>query len=58
MRVAVGTNAYRTVLFAMNHENIIEASQIVLLNSFYKKSTSDYRREIAAAERILKNLMI
>lgn len=56
MRVAVGTNAYRTVLFSMNHENIIQATKIVLLNSFLKKSSSDYRKEIAAAERMLKNM--
>jgi hypothetical protein len=58
MRVAVGTNAYRTVLFAMDRENIMEATKIVLLNSFLKKSSSDYRKEIAAAERILKNMML
>lgn len=58
MRVAVGKNAYRTVLFAMNHENLIEATQIVLLNSFMKKSTSDYRKEIAEAEKLLKKLTL
>jgi phage-related protein len=58
MRVAVGTNAWRTVLFAMDHDNIIEATKIVLLNSFLKKSSSDYRKEIAAAEQMLKDMTL
>lgn len=56
MRVSVGTNEYRTVLFSMNHENLRQATEIVLLNTFLKKSTSDYRHAILIAERILKKL--
>lgn len=32
MRVSVGTNEYRTVLFAIDHTNIIEAKNIILLS--------------------------
>ncbi len=37
MRVSAGTNEHRTILFAIDHENIIQAKTVVLLNSFPKK---------------------
>ena len=30
MRVSVGTNEYRTVLFAIDQENVIEAKNVIL----------------------------
>ena len=56
MRVSVGTNEYRTVLFAIDHENFIEAKSIILLNAFLKKSNKDYRKQIEMAENILNRL--
>ena len=56
MRVSVGTNEYRTVLFAIDHANIIEAKNIILLNAFLKKDNRDYRRQVAVAISILNNL--
>ena len=56
MRVSVGTNEYRTVLFALDHENFIEAKNIILLNAFLKKSNKDYRKQIEIAENILNRL--
>ena len=56
MRVSVGTNEYRTVLFAIVHDNIIQSTRIILLNGFLKKSEKDYRKEINIAEKILKDL--
>ena len=53
MRVSVGSNEYRTVLFAINHENIILATQILVLNAFLKKSEKDYKKQIEITERIL-----
>ncbi|KAA6331204.1 hypothetical protein EZS27_020162 [termite gut metagenome] len=44
MRVSVGYNEYRTILFSVNHSNIIEATKIVLLNGFLKKSNKDYEK--------------
>lgn len=44
MRVSVGTNEYRTILFAIDHENVIEAKKIILLNGFLKKDNKDYRK--------------
>ena len=56
MRVSAGTNEYRTILFAIDHDSLIQASKIVLLNGFVKKSTKDYNAQIKKAERILKDL--
>ncbi len=56
MRVSVGTNEYRSILFSIDHENIIEATQVVILNGFLKKSTKDYDKQIKKAEKILNNL--
>lgn len=56
MRVSVGTNEYRTILFAIDHDNIIQSTRIILLNGFLKKSEKDYRKQINIAEKILKDL--
>lgn len=56
MRVSVGNNEYRTILFAIDHENIINATQVLLLNAFLKKSTKDYKQNISIAERIIEKL--
>ena len=55
LRISVG-NEHRVVLFTIDHENFIEAEQILLLNGFMKKSTKDYKKEIKKAEQILNNL--
>lgn len=56
MRVSIGTNEYRTVLFAIDHDNVIESKNIILLNGFLKKDNKDYRKQIKIAEAILNNL--
>lgn len=56
MRVSIGTNEYRTVLFAIDHDNFIESKNIILLNGFLKKDSKDYRKQIEIATRILNNL--
>lgn len=53
MRVSVGYNEYRTVLFAIDNDNIITARKILVLNAFLKKSTKDYKRQIAIAIKII-----
>ena len=55
LRISVG-NEYRVILFTIDHDNFIEAEQILLLNGFIKKSTKDYKKEIQKAEQILNNL--
>ena len=56
MRVSVGTNEYRTVLFAIDHDNIIQSTRVILLNGFLKKSEKDYPKQIEIAKKILKDL--
>ena len=61
LRVSVATNEYRTIIFAIDNENIVNATQILLLNAFLKKSTKDYKKQIKIAENILEtegNLVI
>ena len=58
MRVSIGTNEYRTVLFAADNINFIEATQIVLLNGFLKKSNKDYKNQIEIAIKILNDLKL
>jgi len=53
MRVSVSANEYRTVLFAIDNDNIISARKILVLNAFLKKSTKDYKRQIEIAIKIL-----
>lgn len=55
LRISVG-NEYRVILFTIDHENFIEAEQVLLLNGFMKKSTKDYKKEIQKAEQILNSL--
>lgn len=53
LRISVSSNEYRTLLFAIDDENIINSTQILLLNSFLKKSTKDYKLAIRKAEVLL-----
>lgn len=56
MRISTGYNEYRTILFAVDHENIIQSTKVILLNSFLKKSNKDYKAQIRIAERIIKSM--
>lgn len=56
MRVSVGSNAYRTIMFTMDHDNINLARRIILINAFLKKSTKDYKKQVKIATDILKRL--
>lgn len=58
LRISIGSNAYRIILFAIDHENIIEATRIILLNAFLKKSSKDYAKQIEKADKILNDFMI
>lgn len=55
LRISIG-NEYRVILFTIDHENFIEAKEILLLNGFIKKSTKDYKKEIEKAKQILNTL--
>ena len=49
-------NEYRVILFTIDHGNIMEATQVLLLNGFIKKSTKDYKSEITKAKHIIERL--
>ena len=56
LRVSIGYNEFRNILFTIDHENVIQATKIILLNGFLKKSSKDYNKQIKRAINILKNL--
>lgn len=58
MRVSIGSNEYRTVLFAADNPNFIESKQIILLNGFLKKSEKDYKKQIDIAHKIIDRLKL
>jgi hypothetical protein len=56
--ISVGYNEYRSVIFSVNHDNIIQATEIILLNGFLKKSSKDYDKQIKKSINILKNIKL
>lgn len=56
MRVSVDSNEYRTILFTMDDDNVMSATEIILLNTFMKKSNKDYKKQIRLAENILNRI--
>lgn len=56
MRVSIGGNEYRTIMFTMDNDNVMLATEIILLNAFIKKSTKDYQKQIRLAENILNKI--
>ncbi|NLJ01684.1 MAG: addiction module toxin RelE [Bacteroidales bacterium] len=58
MRVSVGNNEYRTLLFAVDNVNFVQSRRVIFLNSFLKKDTRQYRKEIIKAEEILNRYII
>ena len=52
LRISV-ENEYRVIIFAFDNQNFAESKKVVCLCGFQKKSTKDYKREIAKAEIIL-----
>ena len=53
-RISVGNNEYRTLLFAIDNDSFIESKRVLLLNSFLKKDSKQYKSEIKKARSILK----
>ena len=53
VRISVGTNEYRTIIFAVDTASFIESKRVLFLNSFLKKGTKQYKGEIETARRIL-----
>lgn len=55
LRVKVSHNEYRSLLFTINHNNIMESTSVILLNGFFKKDTKDYRKAISIARTLISN---
>lgn len=56
MRVSISSSEYRTIIFALDAINFMEAKQVILLNSFLKKDEKMYKREIAKAIDLLNKM--
>jgi len=54
VRISISTNEYRTMLIAVDNPNFMEATKVILLNSFLKKDNKQYKREIIKAKTILE----
>lgn len=54
LRISISTDEYRTIMFAVDNDSFIECNTVLLLNSFLKKNTKQYRSEIITAEKIIK----
>ena len=54
VRISVGTNEYRTMLIAVDNKSFMETTCVILLNSFFKKDSKQYEREIERAILILE----
>ena len=44
-------------MFAIDSDSFIESNTVLLLNSFLKKNTKQYKSEIQTAEKIIKRYM-
>lgn len=45
-------------MFAMDHENIMQATRIVMLNGFLKKLAKDYTKQMEKANKILNSIKL
>ena len=52
-RISVGTNEYRTILFAIETVSFMESKRVLFLNSFLKKDTKQYKGEVEQARKII-----
>ena len=57
LRVSVSKDEYRSVLFAVDKNSFMESTKILILNSFFKKGTKQYKSEIKLAERLLNKYL-
>ena len=57
LRISIRSNEYRTILLAVDHDNFIQSKNVLLLNSFLKKDTKQYKAEIKKAQNIVKRYL-
>jgi len=46
-------NQIRIIIFTIDNENFNEASKIILLNGFLKRTNKDYKKAVKFAEQLL-----
>ncbi len=47
-------NQYRVIFFTVDNEDLNQATEILFLNGFIKKSTKDYNKQIKKSQKILE----
>mgnify|MGYP004480656137 FL=1 len=57
LRISIGYNEYRSIMLAIDHDNFIQAHRVLVLNSFFKKDSKQYKAEVRTAESILMKYM-
>lgn len=57
LRISISKDEYRTVLFTVDTKSFMESRRILVLNSFMKKGTKQYKSEIKLAEKLLKKYL-
>lgn len=57
LQISISSNEYRTILLAVDHDNFIQSKNVLLLNSFLKKDTKQYKAEIKKAQNIVKRYL-
>lgn len=50
-------NEYQIIMFAVDHLNFAECTEVACLNGFHKKSNKDYKKATKQAEKILKEYL-
>ena len=56
LRIKAG-GEYRVLIFAIDHLNFSECTQVVCLNGFMKKSNKDYVKAVKVAEKFLEEYL-
>lgn len=56
MRVSVGSNEYRSIIFAIDGSSFMDSKTVLLLNGFLKKSTKQYKSEVSKARSIMSKM--
>ena len=57
LRISISSNEYRTILLTIDHDNFMQSRNVLLLNSFLKKDTKQYKAEIKKAGNIVKRYL-
>lgn len=57
LRISISSDEYRTVLFAIDSDSFMQSKRVILLNSFVKKDTKQYKIEIKLAEKLLNRYL-